>query len=231
MNRKPLIAGLAAACLSSLAMAVPIHGQGTWETTLQPRDMGHDGVIDAFYDTVQHITWLRDANMNGLKGWGAANAWAQGLQAGGFTDWRLPTMDVIETSGCMGYVGTACGTNEMAYLFTVEFGNPSTFNANGVFNTGDFVNIPGVYEGIKSYRYWTDQNNPHSNPSESEDARAWFFNTNGNGTGQAPQYTLLSAFAVRAGDVAAVPEPDAMWMTLCGMAVLALGSRFRRRQP
>jgi hypothetical protein len=41
-----------------------VPGQGTWQTTLQARDLDGDGQIDAFYDTVLNITWLRDANAN-----------------------------------------------------------------------------------------------------------------------------------------------------------------------
>lgn len=50
------------------------------------------------YDTDLNITWLADANYaktsgydaDGLMTWAAANAWAQNLTYGGYTDWRLP---------------------------------------------------------------------------------------------------------------------------------------------
>ena len=38
------------------------------------------------YDTDLNITWLRDANRNGLKSWATANAWASDLSLGGFDD-------------------------------------------------------------------------------------------------------------------------------------------------
>lgn len=42
---------------ASLAQAAPIPGQGTWETTLQGRDLdGNFGSFEAYYDTVLDIT-------------------------------------------------------------------------------------------------------------------------------------------------------------------------------
>ena len=38
-------------------------GQGTWETTLLPRDLTGDSVADVYYDTVLDVTWLADANL------------------------------------------------------------------------------------------------------------------------------------------------------------------------
>ena len=55
------------------------------------------------YDSVRNITWLQNANANGLMNWTAANAWAAGLNVGGFTGWRLPTALNADGSGpCSG---------------------------------------------------------------------------------------------------------------------------------
>src|SRR3989304_3890046 len=44
------------------AHAGSVTGQGSWETTLQARDLdGNTSTIEAYYDTVLHITWLPDA--------------------------------------------------------------------------------------------------------------------------------------------------------------------------
>jgi hypothetical protein len=68
-----------------LVHAVGVPGQGTWETTLLPRDL--DGNLangpEAFYDTVLNITWLRNAKVNGLMTWTSANTWANTLVVGG----------------------------------------------------------------------------------------------------------------------------------------------------
>jgi hypothetical protein len=45
------------------ALAAGVPGQGTWETTLQSRDINHDGTVDAFCDTVLNVTWLANANV------------------------------------------------------------------------------------------------------------------------------------------------------------------------
>lgn len=55
------------------AQAVPVSGQGTWETTLLGRDINRQAVdgTDAsavyLYDTKLGSTWLRDANKNGAQ--------------------------------------------------------------------------------------------------------------------------------------------------------------------
>jgi hypothetical protein len=59
------------------------------------------------YDSDQDITWLANANagagssfddgsntIDGRMKWASANAWAASLNIGGFTNWRLPEMDI-----------------------------------------------------------------------------------------------------------------------------------------
>ncbi|RZI85562.1 MAG: PEP-CTERM sorting domain-containing protein [Rubrivivax sp.] len=101
------------------AHADPVHGQGTWETTLQGRDLdGTPSTIEAYYDTDRHITWLANANLpytsgytsaanggldiyeadmrrdlkvtNGMMGWDAAQTWVSNLNVNGTTGWYLP---------------------------------------------------------------------------------------------------------------------------------------------
>jgi len=62
---------------SVTANAVPVSGQGTWETTLQGRDLdGNNLTAEAYYDTALDITWLANADINGEMDWFAANTWA-----------------------------------------------------------------------------------------------------------------------------------------------------------
>lgn len=67
MKKSRLIGGVCA-CLISLC-SYPVHsvavsGQGTWETTLQGRDLdGNAATFEAYYDTVLDITWIADANL------------------------------------------------------------------------------------------------------------------------------------------------------------------------
>ena len=66
MNNQRLLSTAACACVlavvTSTSRAAAISGQGTWETTLQPRDLdGNTSTIEAYYDTVLNITWLANA--------------------------------------------------------------------------------------------------------------------------------------------------------------------------
>ena len=71
---------------SVTANAVPVSGQGTWETTLQGRDLdGNNLTAEAYQDTALNITWLADADINGEMDWFATNTWAGGLNINGFT--------------------------------------------------------------------------------------------------------------------------------------------------
>lgn len=103
-----LFSALAALATLPTAQAAPVPGQGTWQSTLQARDLDGNGQTDAFYDSVLNITWLRDANASraadvnnfeqycagcgGLMTWNQANTWANNFSFGNYTDWRLPTM-------------------------------------------------------------------------------------------------------------------------------------------
>ncbi len=41
------------------AQAAPVPGQGTWETTLQARDLdGNPSTTEAWYDTALNLLWL-----------------------------------------------------------------------------------------------------------------------------------------------------------------------------
>jgi hypothetical protein len=95
------------------AQAAPVSGQGTWETTLKARDLDGDGAADAFYDTELNVTWLRNANANGLMAWDSAKTWANNLVVGGFGGWRLPFVVDTGMPGCdfSNFGGTDCGYN------------------------------------------------------------------------------------------------------------------------
>lgn len=102
---KVIPAGLSAGVLLWVGRshAAPVSGQGTWQTTLQDRDLDGNGTTDAFYDTALNITWLRNANAgagssfddgksstDGKMTWVNAVDWAAALSFGGYDDWRLP---------------------------------------------------------------------------------------------------------------------------------------------
>jgi hypothetical protein len=81
--------------VSAMAQAVAVPGQGTWETTLQARDL--DGNMangaEAYYDSFQNITWLADANYLKTSNSSLANADGKApmLIGSSTTPWRTIT--------------------------------------------------------------------------------------------------------------------------------------------
>ena len=169
------------------------------------------------YDTVNNITWAADANLaqtsgydtDGKMTWAEAVAWADQLTLGGFTDWMLPTT-VPEV---VGYNQTG---SQMGDLFYNQLGGElarSIANSHNNNYTYQFINV-------QSAEYWSG--------SERSDlsAFAWLFNFD---KGFQTNYTKglqYYAWAVRPGDVAAVPVPGAFW--LFGSAIVGLMGLKRR---
>ena len=175
------------------------------QAALQDRDLNGDSVVDAFYDTDLDITWLRDANVNGLMDWVTAVAWADGYSFGGYNDWRLPTSDTCYGAGCTG--------SEMGHLWYVELGNP----VGGPFaNTGGFQNFQSNF-------YW-------SNTVDAAHVDSvYFFDTSDNSQYFGNTYTTKYALLARPGDVPAVPEPQSFALLLLGLSGLAVRIRTHRR--
>ncbi len=250
LRRSAAVAALGfSAVLSPVTVqAAGVPGQGTWETTLQPRDLDKNGQTDAFYDTALDLTWLRDTNLPGSAGnWNAANAWAGALVFGGHTDWRLPTMVDTGAPGCDwsgGAGGTDCGYNmpsaaaklELSHLFFVTLGNKSYCDPNsstvsvcnvqagwGPSNTADFVGIDIFHSFWLGLDYAPSQR-PGYLPYQNF---AWYFDISG---GQAPdlKFRQKSAMAVHAGDIGAVPEPETYALMLLGLAALVVSKRLRK---
>jgi hypothetical protein len=197
---------------------------------------GHDASSVFLYDTDLDITWLRDANVNGLMNWADANAWANSISLGAFSGWRLPSVTDSGSIGCNHSYsgGTDCGynvdidTGEMAHLFHDELGNLAVFDTSGtsrsgvsgvdfgLVNVGDFRNMqPSVYWSGTEYAALTDY--------------AWGFSTGNGGQNFGPKNAEFYAMAVRPGDVLAaqVPEPESLVLALTALGALALVRRRR----
>lgn len=230
--------GIVCACLFSLislqAHAAAVSGQGTWETTLQGRDLdGNSATFEAYYDTVLDISWLADAYYSGISMDRASSiSWATDLDIHGISGWRLPSNSPIDGvnynytqqfdgASDIGYNIGVTGTpfagttaSEMAHMFHVTLGNTGRYNTAGGFNgfgwglrnTGPFTNLLDTY-------YWSASDNP-SNPS-----KGWYFHFNhGAQNNQFTTYRFLS-WAVHDGDVgtAVVPVPAALWLFASGL--------------
>jgi hypothetical protein len=236
--------GLAIA-LSDFAYAAPISGQGTWESTLQGRDLDGDlGTFEAYYDTALDITWLTDANhaqtgghdSDGRMSWFSANQWAASLNPYGsnITGWRLPTLEhTAGVPGCVYYVDSSpecvfnvdTDTSEMAHMFYVSLGNKAFYDASGnspqegwgLTNSGPFSNIQDT-EWLATY--WFDSY------YDLDQDFSWKFDFSTGYQNIYPNfeiYDLAFAWAVHDGDVgaSAVPLPAAGWLFISGMTMLA----------
>lgn len=239
------LAASALLLVSTAAQALAVSGQGTWETTLQARDLDRDGVTDAFYDTELNVTWLRAVKGPGITP-ADAKTWASNLVVGGYGDWRLPFVVDTGAPGCdLSFAGgTDCGYNvqtkigstvysEFAHLFYVTLGNKGACTPGrdpcvvlpsyGLSNTA-------LFQNMLSLRYITGTAFP--NPGGGLQESSWNFNTDlGTQTGVNNNNGGFSAMAVRPGDItvtAAIPEPETYAMMLGGLAASALVVRRRK---
>lgn len=201
---------------SGAAYAQAVSGQGTWETTLQARDVGNTGSTNAFYDTVLDVTWLANANMNGVMDWSTANSWASSLSVGSTDGWRLP--NALNRDGSGPCAAANCNNSEMGYLWYVELGNVADPAPSFVANNGNFKNV-------QMQGYW------YNTLYAGNNSFAWYFDT--RNAGQWMNWTTVEtyAMAVHTGDVGAVvanvPEPETYTMPVAGLGLICAVARRR----
>jgi hypothetical protein len=99
------------------------------------------GTVQAYYDDVLDLTWLKDANFaktsgydaDGKMTWTAANTWAGQLSLGAYDDWRLTSLQPQNSQTGFDYSYAMNGStdrgynitnsaSEMAYMFHVNLG-------------------------------------------------------------------------------------------------------------
>jgi hypothetical protein len=175
----------------------------------------------AYYDDVLNVTWLADANYaqtsghdgDGVMSWAEAQSWIVSLNAAnhlGANDWRLPVTVQPDPSCSFQAPGVSsdrgCTASEMGHLYNVD---------------GITAATPGPFTHVREAGYW-------SGTTFAPDAsKAWvqdFY----NGLQYGSQKTNPGpAWAVRTGDISAVPAPGTL--SLLGTAAAAAGVRLRRR--
>jgi hypothetical protein len=144
----------------------------------------------------------------GAMTWWGAQAWANNLTLGGVTGWSLPSTPIEE----FGYNVTS---SPMGDLFYNQLG-VSAYNSIATSTNPNY----NLFTNVQSYYYWLgSEYAPIPNI-------AWIFNTNIGYQGNLNKGNQLYAWAVRPGDVAAVPVPGAFW--LFGSAMVGLMGLKRR---
>ena len=195
---------------------------------------------------------------DGKMTWGAAVAWADGLSYYDsvrditYDDWRLPTVAPIDGSTFdynwaadgstdLGYHISDAGTtyagatgSELAYMYYNNLlGNEPYYNTDGSNNslwTGvvspDFTDatdgLTESFEHLQSSVYWSGTEYAPNTYG------AWLFHTYDGYQSNTNKSHEFYAWAVRSGDVSAVPIPGAVW--LFGSGMLGLAGMVRRKR-
>ena len=175
----------------------------------------------AVYDTDRNITWSANANLAGTTmNWTAATAWAANLVYAGFDDWRLPTALNADGSGPCGPAYNCTGS-ELGNMFYGDINHGLGGVENTSITTTHNANY-NLFTNIQSSVYWSGTEYA-LNPNV-----AWSFGTSNGIQVNDVKVNNFYAWAVRSGDVAAVPEPGVMG--LLGIGALAwAGTKARRR--
>lgn len=182
-----------------------------------------DGNFQAYYDTDADLTWLADLKYaqgssydldgtgqdDGYLNWTAATDWTAQLDIDGVTGWRLATGDPDAVAGTYTSVG------ELANMWLVLGG--------GAPGTKLSDNGNAYYDLFQNYGGYTWTSTLVVDTQDRAWANNWDYSYQYNRNVSAENV----AWAVRDGDVSAVPIPAAAW--LFGSGLLGLVGIARRK--
>jgi hypothetical protein len=203
--------------------------QGTWDTTLQARDLNGDGVADAYYDTLQNITWLDnfdDGTMSDRAQELLTSPLGPRLEKSyfwGINDWIAPT--------------GVSANSQLQVLWRQTLGNTDTLAS-----TGPFKNITKIWDAVwtadlmRVTTIATPFTDPVGlpDPNGKEQVSGIFSFRDAQLApfyyGRAYGITPIHAgdIGVPMGSVAEVPEPGVWLSTLLGLGALMLTRRRTR---
>lgn len=221
---------LSTLCLFSI-IATQIANAGLLERIIIDDGFGE---VQAYYDDVLDITWLKDANFaktsgydnDGKMTWTNANAWAAQLSLGSYDDWRLPSLQIFnydfrfDGTSSRGY-NISNTVDEMSYMFHVNLGLDGVCDGDnneakscdktgiGFHNTTNntAINTSTLGNSVAISNLMSD-----SYWSDSELAQnpnfAWLLYTNLGYTYTQDKTVTSYGWAVRSGDISQVPEPS-----------------------
>jgi hypothetical protein len=203
---------------------------GTAQASLLGRSALTEGGTDyqAYYDDAQNITWVADANLAASNAFGVAdisggwpagdmswtkvNEWIAAMNTAsylGASNWRLPTTLLPDPTCQYGSsYGRYCTGSEMGHLGNVD---------------GIVVVSPTPFTNVKNEFYWSGTS------AGSNSQWGFHFAYNNEGVfyfGQQLQIPITFdhyyAWAVRDGDIAAVPVPPAVWLFGSALGVMGV---------
>ncbi|UOA08722.1 DUF1566 domain-containing protein [Methylobacter sp. S3L5C] len=165
-----------------------------------------------YYDGYTGIYNLTSADFNtstGTMTWFGAQAWVNNLTLGGVTGWSLPSTPVKAD-------GINVTSSQMGDLFYNQLGGAAWTDIETTHNANY-----DLFTNVQSYVYWS------GSEYAPDPSAAWGLNTSSGYQGAPYKFGQFYAWAVRPGDVAAVPVPGAFW--LFGSAMVGLMGLKRRK--
>lgn len=244
-----LVSGIAHAALHDRGGGL-IYDDNLNITWLQNANYGAGSI----YDNAE--PYFGNTATDGLMSWQNAVDWTANLsyydnvRGVTYTDWRLPTVKPVngfdytprDAIGWLNGAWTSDGStdygfnitstqSELSYMYYVNLGNPGGFTPSGAVygctnspstclrNTGPFVNL-------RQGSYWAGP--LYSRTQSSDPTDVWnFYMVSGFQGFSGTFYESNLAWAVRDGDVAAVPEAQTYLLMLTGLGLI--GWRARQR--